>query len=178
MATAMSTDNVTHRRWFRAAAGGMAVGVLVSLLGAAIGLFASRVECNLPAPTQLVFGVWVVLAGGCLQIIPLAVALSARRRWRTKLALDCGLLLIGLLAVVANTPQLSLHGVIYPEAAVAVVPGVAGIGLALWMESHPTTRPALTALEANAFIIGAILLFFASWSAASLVGMTHFCLMF
>jgi len=178
MVTAMSTDIVRHRRWFRAAAGGMALGVLVSLVGAAVGLFSSRVECNLPAPTQLVLGVWVVLAGGCLQMIPLGVALSARRRWRTTLALGCGLLLFGLLAIVANASPLSLRGVIDPEAAVAVVPGVAGIALGTWLEGRATTPPRLTVLEANAFTVGAIALFVASWNAAIGVGMVHFCLTF
>jgi hypothetical protein len=178
MVTAESTYSASHRTWFMAAAGGMALGVLVSLVGAALGLSAPRVDCDGHAPTQLILGLWLTVVGGCLQIVPLGVALSARRRWRTTLALGGGLLLLGLLAIVGIVWLPSLQGVIYREPAVAVVPGLTGIALGLWLRARRTAPPALSALETNAFCAAAIVLFVASWYAAIGVSFAHFCLTF
>jgi hypothetical protein len=171
-----STDSSTHLRWFRAAARGMALGVLVSLVGGAVGVFAPRVGCELPTPSQLILGVWFTLAGGCLQVVPLAVALSARRRWRTTLTLGGGLLLIGLAAVIGSVWSASLRPVLAPEASVLAVPGMAAIGLGLWLRVRAMSPPLLTAFEANAFSVGAVVLMVASWYASIGVAMGHFCL--
>ena len=120
----------------------------------------------------------VTLIGGCLQIVPLAVALSARRRWRTTLALGSGFLLVGLVAFVGDVwlELDSLRPVLWPEASVLMVPGLAGIGLGLWLRTRAASSPGLKAFEANAFSVVAVVLFVASWNAAIGISFAHFCL--
>ncbi|HKV31258.1 MAG TPA: hypothetical protein VJT14_09610 [Candidatus Dormibacteraeota bacterium] len=145
----------------------MALGLVATLSALVIEVAGPGVSCPQPVPGVIVLGAWLALAGGLIQIVPLAIVLSARRRWRTTLALSGSLLVFGL-----------IRGILLGDLVVTLV-GVAGVGWAFVLRrraAKDSAAPGLSVLETNVFGAVALVLLPASFFLALLLILRNLCM--
>jgi hypothetical protein len=116
----------------------------------------------------LTLGELIAFCGGLLQIVPLGIALIARRRWRTALVVAGVLFWVSVLGI---TSSRSLGWLALTLFSLAVL----GLAIALAGEGRTRTDPALSRQDANLITAAAGLLFALSVAGTFGVGFRQFC---